>query len=317
MKEQYYSKILTDIKDETQLTFRRNGKEGFAVRLEDERDKNFWLPLLEMALPNMEFAFYPYFDEKNNVGITGKEDFKKYIKHADSQLIFCRDADYDYLLENSILNQPFVFHTYVYGRESFYSFSEGLKEIVETNTKETIADDSQFVDFFKAYSKIIYPYLLSSLFSTKLADGNLTARNLGKVAGFSQILNPAENLESLKQILGTGFKLFYDTYKVQSEFQVFEKQLERLGFSEENAYLFISCHDVFEKVTLKLLNHVGLHLSDKHYSILSTKKEKAEYQKYRKNEANSFEKLAQNNPKMATCSFYQRIVQDIRVAFQN
>ena len=58
-------------------------------------------------------------------------------------------------------------------------------------------------------------------------------------------------------------------------------------------------------------------MKEQYYSSLPTKKEKAEYQKYRKNEANSFEKLAQNNPKISTCSFYQRIVQDIRVAFQN
>ena len=73
MKEQYYSKIVTDIKDETQLTFRRNGKEGFAVRLEDERDEDFWQPLLETALPNMEFAFYPISMNKTMLGLRAKK----------------------------------------------------------------------------------------------------------------------------------------------------------------------------------------------------------------------------------------------------
>ena len=126
MTEQYYALVIENIKAEAQLLFLRDKKDGFAVRIEDESDALFWRPLIETALPNKALAFFPDFSEQNGVKITGKDDFKHYTAFADKQLIFCRDADYDYLLENPILNQPFVFHTYIYGRENYYTLAEGF-----------------------------------------------------------------------------------------------------------------------------------------------------------------------------------------------
>lgn len=72
MTEQYYALVVENIKAEAQLLFRQNGKDGFAVRIEDESDELFWRPLIETALPNKALTFFPYFSKQN--------DYKTYMK---------------------------------------------------------------------------------------------------------------------------------------------------------------------------------------------------------------------------------------------
>ena len=69
-----------------------------------------------------------------------------------------------------------------------------------------------------------------------------------------------------------------------------------LGLSEDNAYLFMSCHDVFDRVFLPVMKYVGDDLTKKHFAFLTTNKEKKIYQAYI--EINSFKTLAQSNPQM-------------------
>jgi hypothetical protein len=204
------------VKLQTQQFFRRNGLDGLVVRVEGQTDESFWRPLLETALPNKALLFFPYFDETSTT--TGKLDVVKYIGFGDKQLIFCLDSDSDYLLENPILQTPFVFHTYVDAIENYWCYAEGLLGVLK-KASDTEGVSFDFVSFFENYSKIIYPYLLCSLFSTKENDGQLLREELGKHAGFIK--------------------------------------------------------------------------------------------------ANTYEIVAQTNPKMNLCSFYQRIVQDIQTAFQN
>ena len=52
-----------------------------------------------------------------------------------NDMIACVDADYDYLLQGAtqlsrtILNNPFVFHTYAYAIENLQCFAGGLHEV--------------------------------------------------------------------------------------------------------------------------------------------------------------------------------------------
>ena len=77
----------------------------------------------------------------------------------------------------------------------------------------------------------------------------------------------------------------------------------------------MSCHDVFDRVFLPVMKYVGDDLTKKHFAFLTTNKEKKIYQAYI--EINSFKTLAQSNPQMFGHLFYQRIIQNIQIAFQN
>ena len=186
------------IKLQTQQFFRRNGLDGLVVRVEGQTDEAFWRPLIEAALPNKSLQFFPYFDEANTT--TGKHDVVKYIGFGDKQLIFCIDSDADYLLENPILQIPFVFHTYADAIENYWCYADGLADVFKRTTdSEGISFD--FVQFFETYSQIVYPYLLCALFSTAEKDGQLSHKELCKRAKFDIIKKPQQDLSDFKQKL--------------------------------------------------------------------------------------------------------------------
>jgi hypothetical protein len=86
MNKQFIEFVLLTIKTDTQRSFAAQNKVGSAVRIENEKDESFWRPVLETALPNFKFIFFPYFKD---ISLTkGKTDIKKYIDFADKDLIF-------------------------------------------------------------------------------------------------------------------------------------------------------------------------------------------------------------------------------------
>ena len=238
----------------------------------------------------------------------------KYIGFGDKQLIFCIDSDADYLLENPILQIPFVFHTYVDMIENYWSYADGLADVFKKTTNSE-SSSFDFVQFFETYSKIVYPYLLCSLFSTKEKDGQLSHKELGKHAKFVIIKKPQQDLSDFKQKLEREYSVLLNQYKGNPSFESFKQRLTDLGLTEQNAYLFVRGHDVFEGVFMPLMQHLGRDFDTAHFKMLPSNQEKAAYQKSRK--PYFFDVEAQNNPKMMLCTFYQRIVQDIQTAFQN
>lgn len=60
---------------------------------------------------------------------------------------------------------------------------------------------------------------------------------------------------------------------------------------------------------------LGDDLVKERFAALATNEEKANYHNHIKTHIYSI--VAQNNPAMPLCSFYQRIIHDIQMAFQN
>ena len=289
-------------------------KKDVAVRVESPADIDFWAGIFQLALPHLQPEFFPQAIQHPSVGTAGKTCVLLLKEFADKELVLCVDSDSDYLLEKPILNTPFIFHTYVDSIENYWSFANGLSEVVKKATK-TADINFDFNDFFETYSKIIYPYLICSLFSSKLNDNLLTRQELGKNSGFIKIKNGKTDLTTLKRKLAQQFAAFNNQFKLNPIFKPFKERLTTLGLDEKNAYLFVRGHDILDRVAVPLMKFLGDDLATTHFSTLTTSEEKAEY--YKHIQANIYDVAAQNNPKMSTCSFYQRIVQDIRVAFQN
>jgi hypothetical protein len=310
MNEQLVENIILNLKQQTQLEFKPYGLEGLAVRIENENDEVFWRAILEKALPNKGLVFLPSF--KNIKEAYGKYDYKKYLQYADNQLIFCKDADYDYLLQNSDFDKPFVFHTYVYSRENYYCIAEGLTEVVKiaTNTEGVTYNP---LPFLLDFSKMIYPYLLSSLYATQKADGLLSAEELGKTSGFVKISKPKQELKEKKQDLKTKYEATLLHYNKTLDFKKLKKQVTELGVNSQNAYLFLRGHNVLRNITIPLMKYMGDNVSKKHFKSLKTNTDKAKYQEHIN--ANAYHIVAQNNPYMPQSEFYNRIINDIKQAF--
>lgn len=315
MNKQFLENVVLKIKVETQSSFQRMGVEGLAVRIENEKDEAFWRPLIESVLPHKLLIFYPYFSEVSTT--KGKPDMKKYMDFGDEKLIFCIDADYDYLLENPILIKPFVFHTYVYSVENYWSYSEGMKNILE-NALHTEGIDFDFEDFFNSYSAIIYDWLTYSIYSTKIKDGQLSSENCGKVAGFVAIKDILTDLEVLRNQLKQYKQDLKISYQTIPDFQNFKKRLTELGLNKDNAYLFLRGHDLFDRVTVKLMQAVCDPIVKAKFESFKSKGDKKSAKVYYSilKQKNYGEHLKQSNMSYKNTVFFERILSDFKNAFK-
>jgi Protein of unknown function (DUF4435) len=280
------------------------------VLVEGMNDKKFWKLVFDTA----DVGKYEIYTSVNHptFNTTGKSTLLKYYaSYVQRDFVLCVDSDYDYLLEKPELIRAFIFQTYCYSVENHWCYVDGLAEIVKKGTN-TEGGNFDFTKFMNAYSKVIYPYLLVSLFSKKQDDGFLPPENLGKNAGFNKITKPNSDLAILRENLTLQFSNLQNAYSQDSAFKNFKKRLSVLGLNKENAYQFVRGHDILGKVTLPLMKYASGSLTNKRYKSLKTNEEKAAYQQHLK--ANSFENAVENNPKMAVSYFFQKIVQDIHTA---
>jgi hypothetical protein len=314
MNEVLYEIIAENIKTETQVRLKQLGLKGFAVRIENENDESFWRSLLELVLPARSFVFYAFFSEASMT--KGKPDIKKYIDFADKDLIFCIDADYDYLLQNTdYIGKPFVFHTYVYAIENIYSYAEGLKNTLE-KAINTEGPPFNCEAFFKNYSTIIYDWLCYSLYSEKIKDGLLSRDICGKKTGFIRFYNTENDLSELKIKLEKEGEIFKKQYELLVDFNSFKIRLNELGLTQNNAYLFLRGHDLFEGVTLKLLKFLGYQILQNKYAELKQLGRENEIENLNKLlKTKHFERNLKQNQAFQSNSFYKNIVSDIQKAF--
>ena len=278
-----------------------------AVRIEGKKhDEKFWSTVFQIALPNLKIEFYPQCQQYPSYGTTGRHCVLLLKDYADKELVLCVDSDSEYLLEMPILDNPFVFHTYVDSIENFWCYPKGFPEMVE-KVMGTEGVTFDFTHFFETYSTIIYPYLLCSLFSTKQRDDLLKRAILGDNAGFLLKTDWTTFEEKLK----LQYESLYNQYQLNASFEPFVTRLIHLGLTEKEAYLFVRGHDILDRVALPLIKSVV----KSRFATLATSEEKIAYERQLK--THRYDDIFQNNPKMHNCAFYQRIVQDIQMAFQN
>ncbi len=129
---------------------------------------------------------------------------------------------------------------------------------------------------------------------------------------FHTFSDPHEDLINLERQINQLIGIQLSDFQEESDFQVFIERCTDLGFTTQNAYLFIRGHDLLEKVTLKLLKWVAQPIVEREFSNLNNE-DKAIYYDYQK--LNSFEKLLYQNTNFDNCSFYMRMIEDIRRDF--
>jgi Protein of unknown function (DUF4435) len=282
-----------------------------AVRVESIADIEFWESTLTTTLSHIKFEFFPQSMQEGN----GKKEVLLLKNYADKELLLCIDADYDYLLENSILNIPFVFHTYVYAIENIFSYAEGLKNTLQ-KALNTEGPAFNYEAFFKNYSTIIYNWLCYSLYSEKIKDGLLSRDICGKKAGFIRFNNTENDLAELKIKLEKEGEIFKKQYELLADFNSFKTQLNELGLTQNNAYLFLRGHDLFEGVTIKLLKYLGYNLLQNRYAELKQLGRENEIENLNKLlKTKHFERNLRQNQAFQSHSFYKNIVSDIQKAF--
>ena len=152
-------------------------------------------------------------------------------------MIACVDADYDYLLQGitensrSVIECPYVFHTYVYAIENFHCYAPSLHNVCVMATLND-HDIFDFVWFLTRYSEIIYPLFVWNILLYRrhqFHDFTMSDMNVVIEIGKFSLADPLAPLDKLER-------------KVRA----------RLG----DTYLYVQGHHLFDNVVAPLVGRV-------------------------------------------------------------
>jgi hypothetical protein len=180
-------------------------------------------------------------------------------------MIACVDADYDYLAQGvtpsskTIIENPYIFHTYVYAIENYHCYAPGLHDacVMVTLNDHQIFD---FENYLYTYSRYIYPLFVWSIWFYRHSFYNdFTITDFNKIVepGLLRLSHPGDRLEDMRK------KIEHKTMWLQRHYPRFEtekagleKELEQLGVVPDNTYLFVQGHHLFDNVVVPVVSQV-------------------------------------------------------------
>ena len=175
--------------------------------------------------------------------------------NAGNNMIACVDADMDYLLQGKsefskmMLSAPYVFHTYVYAIENFQCYAESLHNVAVMAT----LNDKRIFDFpryLHEISRIIHPlFVWMVLFYRRGEFSRLSITDFNSCIrlGHFSISDVSSNIARLRNNIErklTAMRNSYPTFI--EEHKVLSAELETLGVTPDNTYLYIQGHFLFD-----------------------------------------------------------------------
>ena len=188
------------------------------------------------------------------------------LKGVGRDMIACVDADYDYILQGAtemsrqMLENPYIFHTYAYAIENFQCYAKGLHE---TCVMVTLNDHRifNFERFLQSYSQTIWPlFVWHVVFMQRrkmTMHFDMCEFNKVVVLPSVRIQNPKWAIEYLsKKVRAKMFQLERRFPKLKDALPETERMLRDLGINDNNTYLYIQGHHLFDLVVSPVVQTV-------------------------------------------------------------
>ena len=188
------------------------------------------------------------------------------LKGVGRDMIACVDADYDYILQGStemsrqMLENPYIFHTYAYAIENFQCYAKGLHE---TCVMVTLNDHRifNFERFLLSYSQTIWPlFVWHVVFLQRrkmTMHFDMCEFNKVVVLPSVRIQNPQWAIEYLsKKVRAKIFQLERRFPKLKDALPETERMLRDLDINDNNTYLYIQGHHLFDLVVSPVVQTV-------------------------------------------------------------
>lgn len=244
----------------------KNARRRIVVYVESYDDVFFWRSVLGR-----------YEDDKLTFGIMlpsrnlhldrgKKAAISNMLKGVGRDMIACVDADYDYILQGAtemsrqMLENPYIFHTYAYAIENFQCYAKGLHE---TCVMVTLNDHRifNFERFLQSYSQTIWPlFVWHVVFLQRrkmTMHFDMCEFNKVVVLPSVHIQNPKWAIEYLsKKVRAKMFQLERRFPKLKDALPETERMLRDLGINDNNTYLYIQGHHLFDLVVSPVVQTV-------------------------------------------------------------
>jgi Protein of unknown function (DUF4435) len=289
-------------------------KKTLTIAVEGKDDVAFWSFVFDRSDFRDKYRIFRSYNYPKAES-SGKTTLVHYLPHTRRDFAICVDSDYDYLLENTDWQRPFVFQTYTYSIENYYCYVPSLNDVLKRAANLTSNTEGyNFEDIFiRQFSEIIYELVVESL---------QEAQNTGRVREARSKLGRDIRLSSRRTIEAMLTQL---NEHIQSELQhsaitnAFREQLTQKGLTPQTAYLFARGHDVLNSVFEPILKLVEEEMKSRKLLELDAIEDvrlKNDVKKaYRMNVINVKTCLLENRG--FTDSFlFQKIENAIREAFQ-
>lgn len=180
-------------------------------------------------------------------------------------MIACVDADYDYLqqgttmVSKTILENPYIFHTYAYAIENMQCYAPSLHEICVAATLND-SSDFDFEMFLSEFSQAIFPLFVWNIWSYRTSSAQkftisdfIHAIEMGNLSPETA----AEQLANLRRRVAHRMKILQRQHPdARESYQKVKEDLRRLGVLPDQTYMYIQGHHLFDKIIMPLMKKV-------------------------------------------------------------
>lgn len=238
------------------------------VYVEGYDDVSFWRSILnevERDTPDVIFeVMLPTYNYDGTAKLArGKSSAMHAILNNTGENMFaCVDADYDYLMqgatENSqqLLSSPYIFHSYAYAIENLQCYAPGLHEACVMAT----LNDRHIIDFravVSSFSEVAYPLFLWSVWLyRKGAYAKMTISAMDNILRikYKNLSSVERSIQRMQQRVNHTVRMLEEEFPGNgAELQALAIELESLGVTPQNTYLYIHGHHIMDHVVLPLI----------------------------------------------------------------
>ena len=233
-----------------------------SVHLEDWEDVLYWDTMIQCVSPG-RYNYLAHSKSDNGHLASGSSQCLKYVGYMSNKFFACIDSDMNYLLQASNIDVAhYVAQTYTYSWENHYAEANGLQDRL-ASVQPAIAQKFDFRCFLSEYSKAVYHPLLALLYCLRNKDSRLSRKDFA--ACLPHQCKAAELLNNGKGLLSKISKdlaCMMNSSGVLSDidFAAEEARYSAMGLTEDNAYLHIRGHNLYD-----LLKSMGHQLCSVHH----------------------------------------------------
>lgn len=180
-------------------------------------------------------------------------------------MIACVDADYDYLLQGrtqtsaSILQNPYVFHTYAYAIENLQCYAPSLHDVCVAATLNDQAT-FDFETYLREYSEAVFPLFVWSIWAYRNErHGQFSLSDFVRVVepGAFSLSNWEEHLANLRRKVGRQvIRLQRENPTAKASWQQVKDDIKRLGVTPQTTYFYVQGHYLADRVVLPMLKKI-------------------------------------------------------------
>lgn len=230
--------------------------------VESYDDVSFWRGVLQ-EFESPRLCFEVMLPSRTNLG-KGKKSvlMNRLGSRLGECMIACVDADYDFLMQGltaasrEVLDNPYVFHTYVYAIENYQCYAPGLHEACVTATM----NDRRVVDFeafLAEYSAIIWPLFVWNVWGYRYDRyHDFSLLDFCGVVALREVSphHPEKALEHVRRQVNRQVAVMQRRHpEAKKTYRLLRDELLSLGLTPETTYLYMQGHSLFEGVVMPLL----------------------------------------------------------------